>query len=110
MEFRLHYQGILKSGNGGNTVKNKHDIRKYFHTQLKILAEESPFKSLLQVSTSKKKIKDIGFIPLFAEEMKPRVSLDILLLSHHKEHHLLKENSDIDNQLKILFDALSCPQ
>lgn len=108
MEFRLHYQGIIKSGFQSNTV-NKHEIRIYLHSQLKILAEEKPFKTLLTKYTDRKNIKGIDYIPLLAKKMEPIVSLDILLLSHHKESHLLKRTGDIDNKLKTIFDALSCP-
>jgi hypothetical protein len=107
MEFRLHYSGLL---NTNSDKKHTHSIRKYFHHQLKVLASEKPLMGLLSVHKPKKIINEIPFIPLLSEKMKPKVSLDILLIRYQIESHLLTKNSDVDNQLKVIFDALSCPQ
>ncbi|HWE85668.1 MAG TPA: hypothetical protein VG267_12050 [Terracidiphilus sp.] len=48
------------------------------------------------------------FVPLVEEDLRLRVSLDILFL--RRDHHpLVKEGGDIDNRLKTLFDALRVP-
>jgi hypothetical protein len=42
MEFRLVYEGSLKSGQGNGTTQEKHQIRKTFHKQLAHLWEITP--------------------------------------------------------------------
>lgn len=49
------------------------------------------------------------FVPLVEEDLRLRVSLDILFL-RRDNHPLVKEGGDIDNRLKTLFDALRVPE
>jgi hypothetical protein len=108
MEFRVHYKGLIKVGKSADK-KHKHKIRQYIHKQLIILAKEAPYEGLLKHYKPVKKIKKINFIPLFTNEMGTKVGLDILLL-RTQIGGLLTQGSDVDNQLKTLFDGLKCPQ
>jgi len=115
MEFRLIYQGYLKSN--GN-VEEKHKIRKCFHPQLKELWNQSPLKDCrdwLEVPPRKNKIsiiEQIGgfqFAPLVTRRQSLFCELDVILLRPEEPGKFIR-SGDIDNRLKTLFDALRRPK
>jgi hypothetical protein len=139
IEFRLIYQGKLPpSGNSNRRPAEKHEIRRYFHPQLRRLwgtqsnlrqlardryvrhcvtvhhmpASQVPLKDSLELY-----LKIVGeqwnrasyhLVPLVTREFVLRCSLDILLL-RPGDNQLIFEQGDIDGQLKTLFDALRIP-
>lgn len=139
IEFRLLYVGDLPpSSNHNRRPKEKHEIRRQFHPQLRRLWTtqsnltqlasnkyiESFPKSQLGVVGRKplderfreglgiigKKWSRAGydFVPLVTEDLALRCSIEILLL-RPGDKPLLFEQGDIDGQLKTLFDALRIP-
>lgn len=149
MEFRLIYAGKLPAaGNGNSRVREKHDIRREFHKQLKELYRQSPtLKPQLDepVLVSKAPPKMLGlpanfshispdytdgkigkpyvdsvadeyvvsnfrFVPLIRELYGVACSLEILFLRRDNPGQtLVSSGGDLDNRLKVLFDALRCP-
>jgi hypothetical protein len=124
MEFRLVYKGILSS-NGFKEEKQK--IRKEIHAQLKKLWNQEPLINADKELIGDKEpdddsrriwgvgnhIKNIGtfkFVPLISRATKWIAELDILFLSQEEAGQMIKNNGDIDNRLKTLFDALRTPQ
>lgn len=136
MEFRLTYEGPLRSsGNGrdGNLAKreHKHDIRKVFHRQLRLLWEETPFlkagegsgpnllsadsRGYVKAPTTVQELSvahshyGFNFVPLVTADLGLMCGLDILYLRRAKPGDVLQYTGDIDNRLKTLFDALQIP-
>jgi hypothetical protein len=124
MEFHLIYQGELPaaSGKGKRTrTPEKHAIRKVFHKQLAQLWKTHPFLYgfLDEVGPPDKPRHNYGdryarcgyrFVPLVSEFFMVACALDILFLRRDGPGALVKSGGDIDNRLKVLFDALRMPQ
>jgi hypothetical protein len=117
MEFRLIYRGQLKSGNSVDK-EHKHDIRKFFHPQLKELWDYSPldgFKESLSpepetqgdVSVVEQR-KGFLFAPIVTDKLHTICELQITLLRPEAPGRIIT-SGDIDNRLKTLFDALRVP-
>lgn len=135
MEFRLTYEGPLRSSNGRDERParrdHKHDIRKTFHGQLKRLWAETPFlrgdssgPNLLSFTSERRYVKPatsidelaakhflygFNFVPLVTADLGLMCGLDILYLRRAKPGDVLQYTGDIDNRLKTLFDALQIP-
>jgi len=136
MAFRLIYEGELLSRQAGDKTavrKNKHEIRKQLHPQLKQLWETdhrlrdiaySPPRDVqsssgvplatIDVIAKKYERCGNGFVPLI-ESQDPRIlghryaSLDILFLRREPPGAIVR-GGDIDNRIKTLFDALQVPE
>lgn len=121
MEFHLVYQGKLPAAGQSNTrSREKHEIRKVFHKQLAQLWRTQPF--LLQFArgqvsdTKPHPLADryarcgYRFMPLVSEWFMVACALDILFLRRDGPGALVRSGGDIDNRLKVLFDALRMPQ
>ena len=116
MEFTLYYRGPLKAGRG---AKEKHQLRRHFHRQLKILWNQKPlsgFREKLLDQTGKdqsinviKEIEGFRFAPLVAEKVSLVAELDISLLRPEPPGSIIIQSGDIDNRLKTLLDALKVP-
>ena|SRR5437867_11510417 len=126
VQFRLIYQGELPaSGQGRTRAREKHQIRKALHKQLKELWATNTFLNIY--FKNQEYLKNVGdkyalcnhrFVPLISEEfgkfgdspMGLACGLDILFLRRdHPPIGLVKEGGDIDNRIKVLFDALRVP-
>ena len=116
MEFRLTYEGPLKAKAG---VKEKHELRKAFHEQLKILWKQIPlidYQDLLETPPKDGKISIIyeldgyKFAPLVNERLHLICELDILILRPESPGSVVTQGGDIDNRLKTLFDSLRMPR
>jgi len=126
VEFRLLYQGLLRS-NG--SVEDKFAIRRQFHSQLRRLWIEQPLLNEMArkigfsgEGDSPEKMFGAGlqrladnwirngfrFVPLSNEHLFLRCSLDVLFLRREKPGRVFMRG-DIDNRLKTLFDALQMP-
>ena len=116
MEFTLYYRGILKA-NGG--AKEKHELRRIFHRQLKELWHQKPLinfqKTMLDTTTKNqslniiKKIHNFELDPLDTEKATLIAELSISLLRPEPPGSLILNSGDIDNRLKTLLDALKVP-
>lgn len=116
MEFRLIYDGPLKSAAG---VDDKHYVRKAFHEQLKLLWKQVPLSDshdLLEDPPKKNRISVISgfenfkFAPLVSERLHLICELDITLLRPEAPGSVITQGGDIDNRLKTLFDSLRMPK
>jgi hypothetical protein len=127
MQFRLTYEGRLPAG-GQHARKVKHDIRKVLHKQLLELWKNHHFlKSFVEgrtprvlpdgelVSVMYQMADDFTrcgyrFLPLIRNSSGVACSLDILFLRREEPGQLISGGGDIDNRIKVLFDALKMPQ
>jgi hypothetical protein len=131
LEFHLLYSGPLHSGASENSRKEKHAIRKTFHSQLRRLWETNPYlkelaeghgdfgitreeakamppSELLQrglLEMAKWNRNGFNFLPLVTKRVIVRCSLEILFL-RTDEHPFVFHGGDIDGRLKILFDSM----
>src|SRR5215204_700245 len=92
MEFTLHYRGPLKAATGRNKRKDhKHDLRRYFHKQLKELwklPQLSEFRDSLIVPepdalesrTPLRRVGQYHFAPLIGSYFHLVASLEIVML------------------------------
>lgn len=139
MDFRLVYAGELLraqgSGGGKNRAWEKHQIRLHFHNQLRNLWATHPLlvfynqpshfdgarglagravlHHLHQTTVESLAERYEGYVPLVNGDHGMYCDLDVLFLRAEPVGGLLKHNSgggDIDNRIKVLFDALGIPQ
>ena len=117
VEFHLIYQGKLPAaGSSGTRAREKHDIRKVFHKQLVSLWNTQPFLAQFGKSTLGSELPHrydrcgYRFMPLVCEWFMAACALDILFLRRDGPGSLVRSGGDIDNRLKVLFDALRMPQ
>jgi hypothetical protein len=131
MEFRLTYEGPLKAATSQNSrAKHKHEIRKLFHKQLVELWSRYPPLAAMKTNhewdqergmpgtgMGPPEIESIGirfercgyrFVPLITREKALCCDLDILFLRRENPGALF-HGGDLDNRLKVLFDALRIP-
>lgn len=116
MEFRLIYDGPLKAA---SRVDDKHELRKVFHEQFKVLWKQIPLsdhQDLLEGPPKKNSISVITgfdsyqFAPLVCEKLHLICELDITLLRPEAPGFVITQGGDIDNRLKTLFDSLRMPK
>lgn len=119
MRFRLIYKGPLKSRNSANK-DDKQAIRRSFHEQLKNLWNHEPLVSLKEEMTEVdlekqgalvKQIGNFKFVPLVSSlhGWNTVATIEFLLLRDAIPGDLINHGGDIDNRLKVLFDALRMP-
>lgn len=114
VEFYLTYEGPLKS-NG--RIKDKQAIRKHFHPQLERLwgrppldiSEEEANRGVKPWERVIEEVCDVRFAPLVTDKLDLVCELDIVLLWPDEPGGIIHHGGDIDNRLKTLFDALTCP-
>lgn len=114
VEFRLVYDGRLPSQSRKDTrVSEKHEIRKIFHKQLKALWAEHPGLSRFKTvggEFARYETQGFSFAPLISEEVGGAFAqLDILFLRRNHPGGIVSQG-DIDNRVKVLFDALRIPK
>ena len=127
MQFRLVYRGKLPAARWeeGTRRKEKHEIRKVLHKQLAELWKQN---SLLSILTEKHDIDGevlrskadsiannftkcgFRFLPLVTQGLALACSLDILFLRRDAPGKIIQSGGDIDNRIKVLFDALRVPR
>ena len=125
MEFRLMYEGPLHAETGSRPhVAEKHAIRKCFHPQLKELWNQLP---LCRQKEQKYEFADgttsfhdhianryqrcgYNFVPLVSQSTGADCcELNILFLRRDNPGSIVTSGGDIDNRIKVLFDALRMP-
>ena len=118
MRLILHYRGPLRAHQRKSCVAHQHEIRLHFHRQLKLLWNQEPLSRWLSNPelksgpgnlNNRRQVGDFDFAPLVIEELYTVAELDVVLLRPEKPGGVIR-SGDIDNRLKTLFDALSCPQ
>jgi hypothetical protein len=131
MEFRLIYKGRLPAESSKSRTEDKRRIRKQLHPQLKKLwtdhkmlrvmgrfdfepTDVDGMTATIREIASKHKVVSVhnhihSFVPLIGEYSYTSCSLDILFLRRDAPGGLVKHGGDIDNRIKVLFDALSKP-
>ena len=123
MEFNLIYQGKLPAAGQSNTrAREKQDIRKVFHRQLAVLWDLQPFLVMFGAQRSGESMPNTmalaqryakhgyNFLPLINDFFMVSCALDILFLRRDGPGSLIHSGGDIDNRMKVLFDALRMPQ
>lgn len=135
MEFRLTYDGPLKAATHGNPRSaEKHAIRRALSLQLKELRRTHP--RLVRVDRDHAEPGSIygsgtmmtfgtveiraprvevferrgqQFIPLITDRTGVGCALSILFLRRDQPGNVVQSGGDIDNRIKVLFDALRIP-
>jgi len=132
VEFRLFYRGPLPSEQAsGSRKKYKNAIRRELHPQLRefwdremVGSKGMSFASNPDVPRAKRNPEEIAehhkranknnaiyrFVPLIGERFGISCSLDILFMRRDTPGGLIQHRGDIDNRIKVLFDALRMPQ
>ena len=129
MQFHLIYEGPLPAHTQRkHRVEEKHNIRRIFHKQLAKLWVEHPFLktrsdlkfpdahdasrivSWVGAHASAYNRSGYNFLPLVGSLFDIACSLDILFLRRNDPGDLVKKGGDIDNRIKVLFDALRIPE
>ena len=124
MQFRLIYQGKLPAaGKASSRNKEKHEIRKVLHKQLSELWKHQSILSRYLQKEAQDKVSGVEkmaeryqlcgfkFLPLANEDFGSLAcALDILFLRRDQPGNLVTSGGDIDNRIKVLFDALRMPQ
>ena len=131
MEFRLIYEGILPASGSGTHVNEKHIIRKEIHKQLKALwhvqaplvgfathkmfqddpatGERREWTELDDIARQYIKF-GFNFVPLVGRHFGLVCGLDILFLRRENPGAVITQGGDLDNRIKVLFDALRMPK
>lgn len=109
----LIYRGSLPAVGSSTRKKEKHDIRRDFHSQI-ARVNKKPYSQLFKNSPdyAGKDVKGFKFRPLICEDpFYPRrgCELEIHALSHNPFGSIRQSGGDLDNRLKTLFDALCLP-
>lgn len=127
MQFRLIYDGPLPSKGSQASRRVVHQIRKVFHAQLLEFWQRHAFLKAFVIGQTPKNFPDLSetvsvmskmadkfarcgfrFLPLIRDSSGVACSLDILFL-RREEPGALVHAGDIDNRIKVLFDALKMP-
>jgi hypothetical protein len=128
MEFRLTYDGKLPAASQNDTrAREKHEIRRTLSKQLAELWATHPrLKRAVQTGVSsrvamgdllkmtRQRLQPFDrcgrrFMPLIDNSIGIGCSLDILFLRRDQPGGVIRSGGDIDNRLKVLFDALKMP-
>ncbi len=114
MEFYLRYDGILPPT---GKPESKEAIREYLRPQMEALWQHKPLEGreaflsyppLEHKVSVVKEFEGIRFAPLVSTNLDMVCELDILMLWKDEAGNIVNRG-DIDNRLKTLFDALTCP-
>jgi len=129
VQFRLVYKGPLPTGDSRHGPKLKHPIRQQIHRQLRELwkqdsllndwlkyeyvrglpVRENPGKTYSDALADNYALGPYRFLPLITKENGLACALEILFLRRDNPGSLVTNGGDIDNRLKVLFDALRRP-
>jgi hypothetical protein len=119
VNFRLTYDGPLKAAGQSDTRRlDKHHIRRVFSRQLDQLYMhrghfmEAEFDALPSEDFNQLVVQcgDFRFLALVRERLSLVCDLDILFLRRENPGQLIGSGGDLDNRIKVLFDALRIPQ
>lgn len=114
MRFTLIYRGPLPST---GSARQKHELRRQLHPQLKELWSHAPLASFgrrwlsdegREARRAIRQTGDNDFAVLVTSDLALIAEIDVLLLRPEHPGAIL-QGADIDNRLKTLFDALRYP-
>ena len=114
MEFTLFYTGNLPISKSGRAIK-KQELRRCFHSQLKLLWNQPPLinsQHFLNSAGNISLVYDFAgfqFVPLVSQRIFTVAELDITLLRPGPPGAIIK-SGDVDNRLKTIIDSLKMPQ
>jgi hypothetical protein len=115
VNFRLTYKGPLKAASQSETRRiEKHAMRCAFGTQLGELFSIKDEQFLDMgckdwADMPRKECGDFIFLSLVREKLHLVCDLDILFLRRDDPGRLISGGGDLDNRIKVLFDALRVP-
>jgi hypothetical protein len=115
VNFRLSYKGPLKAASQSDTRRiDKHAIRCAFSKQLSELYAIHDREFLDPGCKGWDDMKptecgEFAFLALVREKLNLVCDLDILFLRRENPGQLIGGGGDLDNRLKVLFDALRVP-
>jgi hypothetical protein len=116
VNFRLTYDGPLKAASQSDTRRvDKHAMRRVFSRQLGQLFNHKPvFHDELMRSTDDvigqlRRRGDFICLPLVRANIHLVCDLDVLFLRRENPGGLISGGGDLDNRIKVLFDALRMP-
>lgn len=124
VNFRLTYDGPLKAASQSDCRRlEKHAIRRVFSNQLLYLLYHKEGLLDKELDTIERKAlehSEFGkfyftrgewlFLAIVRERLHLVCDLDILFLRREPPGQLVSGGGDIDNRIKVLFDALRVPQ
>lgn len=116
VNFRLTYDGPLKAASQSDTRRiEKHAMRCIFNRQLgqlfnsrEVLQEE--LVSSVRDAVRRYKRGAFPCFPIVREDLNLVCDLDILFLRRENPGSIISSGGDLDNRIKVLFDALRVPQ
>jgi hypothetical protein len=114
VNFRLTYDGPLKAASQSETRRvEKHHIRRIFSRQLWEFFNRRSWSFLTEELRGARfprvKLGNFNFIALVREKVNLVCDLDILFLRRENPGQLIRDGGDLDNRIKVLFDALRIP-
>jgi hypothetical protein len=115
VNFRLTYDGPLKAASQSDTRRvEKHAIRRVFARQLNELykTRDAEFLAAEWDAEPPLPVKRGPFlcVALVREKLNLVCDLDILFLRRENPGQLISSGGDLDNRVKVLFDAFRIPQ
>jgi hypothetical protein len=121
VNFRLTYDGPLKAASQSDTRRiEKHKMRCVFNRQLGRLishreelgkmATDQQIDRTILLATQRYNRGKFACLPIVREDLNLVCDLDILFLRRENPGALVCGGGDLDNRLKVLFDALRIPQ
>jgi hypothetical protein len=115
VEFRLLYKRRLPSG-AKSSVQDRNLVRLQVHEQLKTLWTVDPHlrregaDGRLDRIADNYKRGDLRIIPLVTERNAWVCAIDVLFLRRDPPGAIISAGGDLDNRIKVLFDAYECPK
>ena len=119
VNFRLTYDGPLRAASQSDTRRvDKHAIRcalsnqliEFFLHRIDVFEKETQQLPPSDIRALVYKRGHLSFLALVRERLHLICDLDILFLRREHPGHLIRGGGDIDNRIKVLFDALRVPQ
>jgi hypothetical protein len=114
VNFRLIYEGPLKAASQGRDGRriDKHKLRLAFDEQLNhLLNSDELLAQSFRADPELPKYKrgTLSFWPIVRKSMHMVCDLDILFLRYGIPGRIVSTGGDLDNRIKVLFDALRVP-
>jgi hypothetical protein len=117
VNFRLTYDGPLKAASQSDTRRlDKHRLRCVFSRQLfQLFNNRDVFQGVVEHESTYEMLnryKRGAFpcLPIVRADLHLVCDLDILFLRRENPGSLVSGGGDLDNRIKVLFDALRIPQ
>jgi len=113
------YRGRLPAASSSDTrMPHKHEIRRYLHLQIKEFWKRHPEllsrteysgDDWIQQESARYERCGKRFLPLLTGHRGLACAIDVLFLRRDVPGRVIGSGGDIDNRLKVLFDALRVP-